>query len=901
MSHINIVYSNINSYTRKKQLINNYIENNNVGGVMFVESKTNENSSTAYRDWDVIQYNGYQLHNHTRGGSLVQMQPELRMGKANAPIINNPLNECIHFTIPFLDDKLHIFLVYIHPHSRIEENIFTKSTLYKYSLIVGDFNIGSRIKKKQLNDFIKNTNFSKYDTPPTFIMPQNNDSTPDILLYSTNIKNNLLSVEVIPDLCSDHLSFKITIDMQKPISCRKIVRYNFNNTNINEVNKTMVNYIQQIEGQAPDQQQIFNFNLKLSQAVLQNTPKTEVNHYTQELPPFIIRLIKVKRKMYRDYRKDGNHEIKAELNKYNKNIQLLIQEYRQHQWISICEEINHKKGKTYWSDIRKLTKYKNKSKSYGPLKENGQVYETNEEKASLFAKQFKETYKKSQEANFNDNHYAFVNNWYDTYMAEVPTHRIDHKIDETEYFEIINQGKNTAPGHDHITKNIVRQLDYRIHLYIIKIYEYCIKYCYFPEEWKVGTIVTIAKPNLDHTKPNNYRPITLLPVIGKNLEKLIKHRIQESIGHTIPNYQFGFKSKCSTIHPLAILINNVETCKLNNNKTAALFMDISKAFDSVWHRGLIFKLHHQGCPRYLVLLINNLLQNRKLKVKIQTIYSEEFTPEQGLPQGSPLSPLLYNIYCSDIYSNDFEYFSQEKYVLQYADDTALVSHGNTFTNTIEKLQDLTNKTITWFNKWRLKPNPEKSHLIIFYHTPSGTSPTLRIYNHIIRPETYVKYLGISIDHKINFNYHTKNIKKSIISRAKHFRCLSWKNNGINQETKCKIYKLICRPMIEYGHIVFLNLKHPALQNLKVAETSSIRSITKIRHPNNPIHHPPNDLLYRTTSIQPIEDRLAHLSHKFCQRPENKELIAPFCVRRDPHARNRYKHPEHTIWEKIQTY
>ena len=115
----------------------------------------------------------------------------------------------------------------------------------------------------------------------------------------------------------------------------------------------------------------------------------------------------------------------------------------------------------------------------------------------------------------------------------------DHTIDETEYFDIINQGKNTAPGHDHVTKNIIKQLDYRIHLYIIKIYEYCMKHCYFPEEWKMGTIVTIPKPNLDHIKPNNYRPITLLPVLGKNLEKIIKHRIHESIGHTIPCYQFN--------------------------------------------------------------------------------------------------------------------------------------------------------------------------------------------------------------------------------------------------------------------------------------------------------------------------------------------------------------------------
>ena len=266
--------------------------------------------------------------------------------------------------------------------------------------------------------------------------------------------------------------------------------------------------------------------------------------------------------------------------------------------------------------------------------------------------------------------------------------------------------------------------------------------------------------NLDHTNPSNYRPITLLPVLGKNLEKIIKNIIERSIGHCIPGYQFGFKSKCSTIHPLTILINNIETTKLNGHKTVALFMDICKAFDSVWHKGLIYKLYQRRCPKYIILLIDSLLQNRKLKVKIQNTHSNEFTPEQGLPQGSPLSPLLYNIYCSDMYDQNVEHISQEQYLLQYADDTTLVAHGNALGNAMEKLQNLTNKTMSWFNKWRLKPNPTKSHLIIFFHNTSGTSPTLRMYNHTIQPETSAKYLGMTIDHKINFNCHTKNVKKA---------------------------------------------------------------------------------------------------------------------------------------------
>lgn len=101
--------------------------------------------------------------------------------------------------------------------------------------------------------------------------------------------------------------------------------------------------------------------------------------------------------MYREYRSKSNQEIKAELNRYNKNIQALIKEFRQHQWVTTCEEINQKKGKSYWHDIKKLSKYNNKITTINSLKKDGQEYKTNEEKAGLFANHFKEVYKQTQD------------------------------------------------------------------------------------------------------------------------------------------------------------------------------------------------------------------------------------------------------------------------------------------------------------------------------------------------------------------------------------------------------------------------------------------------------------------------------------------------------------------------
>ena len=232
-------------------------------------------------------------------------------------------------------------------------------------------------------------------------------------------------------------------------------------------------------------------------------------------------------------------------------------------------------------------------------------------------------------------------------------------------------------------------------------------------------------------------------MLAKLFEKIVS-RIFNAVRDKIPIHQFGFKEKFSTLHPLTILVSNIQTNKLKNLRTAALFLDIKRAFDGVWHRGLLYKLEKLEIPDYLIHVIKEFLQSRKLVVQINNCISQEFTAKQGVPQGSPLSPLLYNIYCHDILTDPP---SPSSYLLQYTDDTALISHGKTLTKTIEKLQILTDRTQTWLNKWRLETNTTKSQLMILNHTPSDSSPTITLAHRRVRPVGGgVKYLRIHLDH-----------------------------------------------------------------------------------------------------------------------------------------------------------
>ena len=114
------------------------------------------------------------------------------------------------------------------------------------------------------------------------------------------------------------------------------------------------------------------------------------------------------------------------------------------------------------------------------------------------------------------------------------------EITEEQYMEVLGSGKSTAPGEDQITKKILRDLPLDIHQYIIRIYKFCINRFYIPENWKDDTIITIAKQNADPSHPSSYRPITLLSVLAKNLEKIIKKFLFEAVGRHIARFQFGF-------------------------------------------------------------------------------------------------------------------------------------------------------------------------------------------------------------------------------------------------------------------------------------------------------------------------------------------------------------------------
>ncbi|GBP03449.1 Probable RNA-directed DNA polymerase from transposon BS [Eumeta japonica] len=199
-----------------------------------------------------------------------------------------------------------------------------------------------------------------------------------------------------------------------------------------------------------------------------------------------------------------------------------------------------------------------------------------------------------------------------------------------------------APGRDTISSKALKCFSAPLVSLLVAIFNACIQNCYFPTAWKEAVVIGIPKPGKPRDLPASYRPISLLSVLGKLFEKTLKTRLSDQlIGKgLIINEQFGFRPHHSCPQQALRLVEHISEGFKVKRKTVAVFFDVAKAFDRVWHAGLIHKLYQLELPDRLVLIIHHYISNRHFSFRLDNTYSSMRPIRAGVPQGSTLSPLL---------------------------------------------------------------------------------------------------------------------------------------------------------------------------------------------------------------------------------------------------------------------
>ena len=287
---------------------------------------------------------------------------------------------------------------------------------------------------------------------------------------------------------------------------------------------------------------------------------------------------------------------------------------------------------------------------------------------------------------------------------------------------------------------------------ISSIYNDSIETKIFPGPLKLADITPVHKKD-ETTSKENYRPVSILPSISKIFERNMFDQISTYIDNHISKYLCGFRKGYSTQHCLIIMLEKWRKALDNRKLAGALLTDLSKAFDCLNHELLIAKLNAYGFDHASLEFIYSYLSDRKHRTKINNSLSTWAEIISGIPQGSILGPLLFNIYLNDIF-----FFVDEGSLANYADDNTPYAIDSNIDRLMDRLTHDTSTLIKWFNDNYFKMNADKCQLLITNHEDVITAV---IDGETINCKKSVKLLGITIDNKLDFNDHVSMLCKKV--------------------------------------------------------------------------------------------------------------------------------------------
>ena len=323
----------------------------------------------------------------------------------------------------------------------------------------------------------------------------------------------------------------------------------------------------------------------------------------------------------------------------------------------------------------------------------------------------------------------------------------------TSSFEIQEEINNSKLKYSNDCSDINMFLIKKISIEISPILSYLFNRVFsegvFPNILKIAKVIPLFKKS-DKSKPENYRPISLLPQFSKILEQLIKNRLLKFLDkfNIISKCQYGFRNKISTADALVDVIETVCQKLENLNKCAILSIDLRKAFDTLNHDTLFKKLYVYGIRGISLDLLKSYLSNRMQYVFNKDIKSNLKNIKCGVPQGSVLGPILFLLYINDL-PNISSIFKP----ILFADDTTLIFSDTSISKLENKMQCGIDQLYVWLNINKLSLNIDKTNILLFNirNINDNVKLKLKIDNKEIRNVEMIKFLGIIIDNKLDWN------------------------------------------------------------------------------------------------------------------------------------------------------
>ena len=355
----------------------------------------------------------------------------------------------------------------------------------------------------------------------------------------------------------------------------------------------------------------------------------------------------------------------------------------------------------------------------------------------------------------------------------------------------------------------------------------------FPTRWKCATIIPLYKGG-DKTEVSNYRPVSLLPLPGKIIEKLVHSKMLSFMNENgiISEKQGGFRKGFSTASTIVDITNRLFANIDEGLTSLAAFIDLRKAFDTVNHGILIKKLQCYGVDSLNLLWCENYLSRRVQRTMVNGLLSSMKFITCGVPQGSVLGPLFFILYM-----NDLQFAVKNAQIQLYADDTVIHVAGESSEEAAQQMQPALNSFSKWCSANKLSLNTSKTKMMVFgtrQKVKKAKGVILRLEGTQLQVVPTYKYLGFILDSVLTFNCHVKNVsnmvayKTNLLGRIRKF---------LNDDVALKIYKSMILPYFDYGDVIYNSAgkdgleKLQRLQNkcLKICKRLDVKFSTKELH------------------------------------------------------------------------
>lgn len=735
---------------------------------------------------------------------------------------------------------------------RLNENIEAASELSKNIIIVGDFNEDLlNDAKHYLKDILLVNSFHNVITEPTRGRAL---LDPILVPFEQHVMDK--GVIDIPNSISDHRAPFITLPFEYPLSSTyKRTVWLYNKGNYQALQAQIDEYDWNFINDAPINEAPKIFEETFLKIVNECIPSKEVTIRTDDKPWYDSEIRKTSRQRDRLKKKAIKSKNPAHWQAY-KSIRNKVNNLKKHAKEMFYNNLEYTLTETassnkrdFWKLVRHFVKENKTSDSIPPLSstdENNQtqIHVTDQEKVECLNNYFTSISTTTNEPPTLPNLMPKTNSKLESIV-----------ITEQEVIDVLESlNINKASGPDLISNKMLKCVAKSFARPLTALFNRLLRNRKFPEIWKFSHVISLFKKGEKYL-PSNYRPVALLSNLGKAMERIVFKRMYNFLNDNdlLYKYQSGFIPGHSTTFQLIDIYHHICQTFDQNQFSCMVFFDISKAFDRVWHPGLLHKLEQNGISGDLLQWLSDYLTNRTQCVVLNSVTSTKRPTTAGVPQGSVLGPLLFLIYVNDISENLLSL------TRLFADDSSLFVSASD----LRDIEGILNHDLilvsAWARQWLVNFNPNKTEAMLFSYRQSEEYPNLIFDGVNIKFVSDHKHLGLIFSDNMKWNVHIE----SILNRASRMIGIMRKLKYVfSRRALNQTYISFVRPVLEYSSIVWDGCTVEQRNSLEKLQNESARIVTGLTKSVS------LDRLYNECGWQPLHLRRKNQKLKFMYRAAN---------------------------------